>query len=78
MVNKEIRVKSLIAAPNDSIDYPGIILDIEDEDGNRIPLINAEIVDNRLNLYIYSDQYSDDYTHKFTMDLTKNDRLPSE
>lgn len=29
MVNKEIRVKSLIAASNENIDYPGIILDIE-------------------------------------------------
>lgn len=77
-MNEELKVKSLVAGKNQDINYPGIWLDIEDADGCRVPLVNAEIVDRKLNLYVYSDQHNDDFTHKFTIDLDKNDMLPAE
>ncbi len=73
---KEIRVKSLISGASADPNYPGIFLDIEDADGCFVPLVTAEIVDGKLNLYVYSDPQQDDYTHKFSYGLTVEDKLP--
>lgn len=73
---QEIRVKSLISGALADPNYPGIFLDIEDADGCIVPLVTAEIVDGKLNLYVYSDPRRDDYTHKFSYGLMAEDKMP--
>lgn len=77
-ISPTIKVKGLRAYASSDPNYPGINLDIEDENGALIPLATAEIVDGKLSLYAYMDLSSEEFTNKLTSSVTEDGYLPAE
>lgn len=77
MNNSEIRVKInggyLIAGRNPDPDYDGIYIEFETDNGDIVDVVVAECTAQddykKINVYTYEDEWTEDWTRKYTLDI---------
>ena len=86
MNSNEIRVKInggyLVAGRNPDRDYDGIYVVFESDDGfiADVVLVESKTEDNKENIdvYTYEDEYTEDFTRKYTLRVKEFDKAFNE